>query len=214
MKILEDAFAIQDAGCFMLEFEAVPAKIATVISQAARDPHHRHRRRRRHRRADPALPRPARRLHRLQAQVHQALRQPDRGRGQGHHAVHHGGEGRHLPRRRPQLRRRRKGVREVRGTRREAKAPVAPAASAERGAYARPRGDDRHSQARARRRRLRGRALERARASAARPSARPCSASRAKRLVTILPRRGIVVSEINVDEAAAPARGAPRARDA
>jgi 3-methyl-2-oxobutanoate hydroxymethyltransferase len=33
MKILEDALAIQDAGCFMLEFEAVPAKIATVISR-------------------------------------------------------------------------------------------------------------------------------------------------------------------------------------
>ncbi|MBB3064225.1 3-methyl-2-oxobutanoate hydroxymethyltransferase [Limibacillus halophilus] len=33
MKILEDAFAIQDAGCFMLEFEAVPAKIATIISK-------------------------------------------------------------------------------------------------------------------------------------------------------------------------------------
>ena len=33
MKILEDAFAIQDAGCFMLEFEAVPANIATVISK-------------------------------------------------------------------------------------------------------------------------------------------------------------------------------------
>lgn len=33
MKILEDAFAIQDAGCFMLEFEAVPAKIAQVISR-------------------------------------------------------------------------------------------------------------------------------------------------------------------------------------
>jgi 3-methyl-2-oxobutanoate hydroxymethyltransferase len=32
MKILEDAFAIQDAGCFMLEFEAVPAKIAAAIS--------------------------------------------------------------------------------------------------------------------------------------------------------------------------------------
>lgn len=32
MKILEDALAIQDAGCFMLEFEAVPAKIAEVIS--------------------------------------------------------------------------------------------------------------------------------------------------------------------------------------
>ncbi|KAA3625925.1 MAG: 3-methyl-2-oxobutanoate hydroxymethyltransferase [Proteobacteria bacterium] len=33
MKILEDAFAIQDAGCFMLEFEAVPGKIATAISE-------------------------------------------------------------------------------------------------------------------------------------------------------------------------------------
>jgi 3-methyl-2-oxobutanoate hydroxymethyltransferase len=33
MKILEDAFAIQDAGCFMLEFEAVPAAIAKVISE-------------------------------------------------------------------------------------------------------------------------------------------------------------------------------------
>jgi 3-methyl-2-oxobutanoate hydroxymethyltransferase len=33
MKILEDALAIEDAGCFMLEFEAVPAKIAAVISQ-------------------------------------------------------------------------------------------------------------------------------------------------------------------------------------
>ena len=33
MKILEDAFAIQDAGCFMLEFEAVPGPIAKLISQ-------------------------------------------------------------------------------------------------------------------------------------------------------------------------------------
>jgi 3-methyl-2-oxobutanoate hydroxymethyltransferase len=33
MKILEDAMAIQDAGCFMLEFEAVPAKIARVVSE-------------------------------------------------------------------------------------------------------------------------------------------------------------------------------------
>lgn len=33
MAILEDALAIQDAGCFMLEFEAVPAKIATIISR-------------------------------------------------------------------------------------------------------------------------------------------------------------------------------------
>jgi 3-methyl-2-oxobutanoate hydroxymethyltransferase len=33
MKILEDALAIQDAGCWMLEFEAVPAKIAKVVSE-------------------------------------------------------------------------------------------------------------------------------------------------------------------------------------
>lgn len=33
MEILEDAFAIQDAGCFMLEFEAVPAPIARIISE-------------------------------------------------------------------------------------------------------------------------------------------------------------------------------------
>jgi len=33
MKILEDALAIEDAGCFMLEFEAVPARIAELISK-------------------------------------------------------------------------------------------------------------------------------------------------------------------------------------
>jgi 3-methyl-2-oxobutanoate hydroxymethyltransferase len=32
-KILEDALAIQEAGCFMLEFEAVPAPIAAAISK-------------------------------------------------------------------------------------------------------------------------------------------------------------------------------------
>ena len=32
-EILEDALAIEDAGCFMLEFEAVPAKIAKLISE-------------------------------------------------------------------------------------------------------------------------------------------------------------------------------------
>lgn len=33
MKVLDDALAIQDAGCFMLEFEAVPAPIAALISK-------------------------------------------------------------------------------------------------------------------------------------------------------------------------------------
>ncbi len=38
MKILEDALAIEDAGCFMLEFEAVPAPIARLISQQLKIP--------------------------------------------------------------------------------------------------------------------------------------------------------------------------------
>jgi len=38
MSILEDAFAIQDAGCFMLEFEAVPGKIAKLISEQLKIP--------------------------------------------------------------------------------------------------------------------------------------------------------------------------------
>jgi 3-methyl-2-oxobutanoate hydroxymethyltransferase len=33
MKILEDALAIEDAGCFMVEFEAVPVRIAKLISE-------------------------------------------------------------------------------------------------------------------------------------------------------------------------------------
>lgn len=33
LAILDDALAIEDAGCFMLEFEAVPAPIAGVISE-------------------------------------------------------------------------------------------------------------------------------------------------------------------------------------
>ena len=33
MKILDDALAIQEAGCFMLEFEAVPDRIAELISK-------------------------------------------------------------------------------------------------------------------------------------------------------------------------------------
>ena len=97
MKILEDALAIEDAGCFMLEFEAVPAKIARLISRAAHDPDHRHWRRRRLRRADPAVLRSARRVHRFQAEIHQAFRQADRSRGRRHPAICERGEGRHVP---------------------------------------------------------------------------------------------------------------------
>jgi 3-methyl-2-oxobutanoate hydroxymethyltransferase len=38
MKILEDALAIEDAGCFMLEFEAVPAPIAALITKQLKIP--------------------------------------------------------------------------------------------------------------------------------------------------------------------------------
>lgn len=37
-RILEDALAIQDAGCFMLEFEAVPGPIAALISKQLQIP--------------------------------------------------------------------------------------------------------------------------------------------------------------------------------
>lgn len=38
MAILEDALAIEDAGCFMLEFEAVPSRIARLISEQVEIP--------------------------------------------------------------------------------------------------------------------------------------------------------------------------------
>jgi 3-methyl-2-oxobutanoate hydroxymethyltransferase len=38
MVILEDALAIEDSGCFMLEFEAVPGKIAKLISEQVEIP--------------------------------------------------------------------------------------------------------------------------------------------------------------------------------
>ena len=114
MKILEDALAIQDAGCFMLEFEAVPAKIARLISEQLEIP---------------TIgigagvgtdgqillchdllgvftdfkPKFTKRFANL---TEVAVN--------GHQAVHRRGEGGHVPRRRPQLRRRREGVREVR----------------------------------------------------------------------------------------------------
>ena len=86
MKILEDALAIEDAGCFMLEFEAVPARIAKLISEQL---------------TIPTIGigagagcdgqillclRPARGVHGLQAEIHQAIREADRGGGRRHPA--------------------------------------------------------------------------------------------------------------------------------
>ena len=106
MKILEDALAIQEAGCFMLEFEAVPAKIARVISQQLEIPTIGIARRQRHRWSDPALVRSARRIHRLQAQVHQALRQDDGSGRRGPQGVCGRRALGQVSRRRAQLRRR------------------------------------------------------------------------------------------------------------
>ena len=97
MKILEDALAIEDAGCFMLEFEAVPGRIARLISEQVTIPTIGIGAGRGHRRPDPALLRPARGVHRFQAQVHQALRAANRDRRRRHHAVHQGGQGGRLP---------------------------------------------------------------------------------------------------------------------
>ena len=63
MKILEDALAIEDAGCFMLEFEAVPARIRHPHFRTVDDPHHWDRRRRRLRWTDFIVLRPARGIH-------------------------------------------------------------------------------------------------------------------------------------------------------
>ena len=103
MKILEDALAIEDAGCFMLEFEAVPAKIARLIRNSCTIPTIGIGAGAGCDRADPAVLRSARRVHRFQAEIHQALRQIDRSSRQRNHAICKRGEGRHVPGRRPFL---------------------------------------------------------------------------------------------------------------
>ena len=201
MKILEDALAIQDAGCFMLEFEAVPAKIAKVISRAARDPDHRHRCRSGHRRADPAVVRPPRRIHRLQAEIHQALREPHRGRGRGAEGLRGRRQGGHVPRRRPQLWRGRQGVREIPRARRKA-----PARVRARAAAAETLTDRAYTALEEMIVRLElppGGAVSEAilseRLGIGRTPIREALQRLAReRLVQILPRRGVIVSDINV----------------
>ena len=139
MKILEDAFAIQDAGCFMLEFEAVPAKIAAVISKQLEIPTIGIG-------AGVGTDGQILLCHDLlgvftdfKPKFTKRYLEPDRSRGQGHLAIHRRGKGGHLPRRRPQLRRRRKGVREIPLDGREAQAPVKCASPVEVAPIAQPR---------------------------------------------------------------------------
>ena len=58
-RLLEDALLLQEAGCFSLVLESVPARLAELDLRAAGHPHHRHRRRGRLRRAGAGDPRPA-----------------------------------------------------------------------------------------------------------------------------------------------------------
>ena len=221
MKILEDALAIEDAGCFMLEFEAVPAKIAKLISEQLTIPTIGIGAGVGMRRADPALLRSARRVHRLQAEIHQALRQADRSRRRRHQAICQGSEGRHVPRRRPLLHGERGRIREIRRDGRETQADltwraIAGSACASvrtrrwrrnglraaretltEQAYRADRGADRHAAAQARATCCRSRCCRRCSRSAARRSAKRLQRLAREGLITILPRKGILVSDIN-----------------
>ena len=43
-RLLEDALLLEEAGCFSLVLESVPARLAELVTQAALHPDHRHRR--------------------------------------------------------------------------------------------------------------------------------------------------------------------------
>ena len=58
-ELLADALALQEAGCFAIVLEAVPAELGTH-HRGRRGGHHRHRRRARHRRPGAGHHRPAR----------------------------------------------------------------------------------------------------------------------------------------------------------
>ena len=76
LGVARDAIALQEAGCFSLVFEAIPAAVAAGADAAARDPGDRDRRRPRDRRPGARVPRPARHLRRPRPPVRQALRRP------------------------------------------------------------------------------------------------------------------------------------------
>ena len=95
IALYDDALALQDAGCFAIVLEAVPAAGRGADHRGARDPDDRDRRRRRLRRAGARLARPARHVRRPRAALRQAVR-GDRRRDRR--------RARRLRRRRPQRR--------------------------------------------------------------------------------------------------------------
>ena len=60
-QVLDDALALQEAGCFSIVFEAIPAEVTDAIMPYMEHPDHRDRRRPEHRRPGPGPARPARR---------------------------------------------------------------------------------------------------------------------------------------------------------
>ena len=59
-RLLEEARFLEEAGCFALVLECIPAGLAAAVSRASDDPHHRHRRGRGLRRPGAGVPRHAR----------------------------------------------------------------------------------------------------------------------------------------------------------
>ncbi len=75
-RLIEDAQILQEAGCFSIVLESVPAQLAELITPAAGDPHHRHRRGRGLRRPGAGDPRSAGAVRPLHPQVRQAIPHP------------------------------------------------------------------------------------------------------------------------------------------
>ena len=97
VQVADDALALQDAGCFAVVFEAVPAAVTEVIMERMRIPVIGIGAGVVHRRPGARVPRPARAVRRALAAVREALRRGQAGDGRGHAGLCGGGPRRPLP---------------------------------------------------------------------------------------------------------------------
>ena len=97
LGVARDALALQEAGCFSLVFEAIPAAVAARADGAPRDPGDRHRRGSRDRRPGARVPRPARHLRRPRAALRQALRRAPGADGRRRRDLRRRGSQRRVP---------------------------------------------------------------------------------------------------------------------
>ncbi len=95
--VARDAIALEEAGCFAIVFEAIPASGHRGVDGAARDSGDRDRRRPGDRRPGARLPRPARDLRRPRRAVRQALRRDQGADGRRRRRVRGRGPRRHVP---------------------------------------------------------------------------------------------------------------------